>query len=346
MNTAVTHMREQRTVETVTGPVPVGALGRTLMHEHLQVGLPGWEVARLEPGPTFRDLVERCVDKIEELKSAGYSSLVDPCPADLARDVELMREVSRRTNFNIICATGFYHGELGASAHWKVRIRDDPDAVKYLADMFINEITRGIGDTGVKAGILKTATATEVTSYEDAMLRATARASAATNTPITTHTDGILGDVQIDTMVGSGARAERIIVGHSCGSNDFDYHRSLFDRGAYVGFDRFGMDRFNTDEQRVNSLVRIFHAGHGDRVVVSHDCVACWRGMDRAPATKDGMMHFSKVIIPMLREHGLEQHDVDRLLIDNPRCFFSGAVSANDAAAQSGSDSRREQAVG
>lgn len=323
-------MSSQRTVQTVTGPIPVEALGRTLMHEHLSLGVPGWELDKLEPGPTFRDLVARCVDSIAELKSAGFASLVDPCPSDMGRDVELMREVARRTGFNIICATGFYHSELGASTYWKVRLAFDRDARKRIADILIKDLTEGIGDTGIKAGILKTATGKAITPYEMAMMAATAQAALTTGAPVTTHTEGVLGDVQLDTMTRVGLSAKRIIVGHCCGSNDFHYHRSLLDRGAYLGFDRFGMEDVNLDARRVESLAKLVQSGFGDRIVVSHDCVLCYRGMETLrPLREHGMMRFSRLIVPTLRERGLGEADIDRLIIDNPRCFFSGATPAS-----------------
>ena len=49
-----------------------------------------------------RDMVAICVAQIAELKDGGYSSLVDPCPNDLGRSVELMGEVAARTGFNLI----------------------------------------------------------------------------------------------------------------------------------------------------------------------------------------------------------------------------------------------------
>jgi phosphotriesterase-related protein len=314
-----------RFVETVTGAVAVESLGRTLMHEHLLVGAPGWEFD--EPsGLGFRDMVERCVDRIEELKSAGYSSLVDPCPTDMGRDVELMREVSQRTGFNIICATGFYHGELGAATHWRFRMLLDPDTSRRVADLLIKEITDGIGDAAVKPGILKTATGRVVTAYEEMMMQATAQASLATGVPITTHTEGIHGDVQLDTLCGAGVDPARIIVGHSCGSNDTDYHRTLIKRGAFLGFDRFGFTPANTDENRIEALVKLVKAGFGDRIVVSHDCVLCYRGVDHLMAKRRrDFMLYERTIVPMLRERGLSTADLDRLTLDNPRRFFAGA---------------------
>jgi phosphotriesterase-related protein len=318
----------QRFVETVTGPVQIASLGRTLMHEHLLVGAPGWEFD--EPsGLSFSDMVERCVDRIEELKSAGYSSMVDPCPMDMGRDVELMREVSRRTNFNIICATGFYHGELGAAVHWRFRMKLDADTHRRVADLLIKEITDGIGDTAVKPGILKTATGRVVTAYEEMMMQATAQASLATGIPITTHTEGIHGDVQLDTMCGAGVAPARIIVGHSCGSNDSDYHRLLLKRGAFLGFDRFGFTPANTDTNRIEALVKLVKAGFGDRIVVSHDCVLCYRGVDHLmPPRRRDFLLYEQTIVPLLRERGLSTVDIDCLTLENPRRFFAGTGQA------------------
>jgi phosphotriesterase-related protein len=318
--------QERRTVMTVTGPIPVDALGRTLMHEHLLVGAPGWEFD-IGAGPSFGEMVERCVDRIEELKSAGYASLVDPCPIDMARDVNLMREVSSRAGFHIVCATGFYHGEIGAASHWRFRAMLDPDTPKRIAELLIKEITEGVGETGVRAGIIKTATGHLVTPYETMMLAATAQASLATNTPITTHTEGVHGDLQLDNLCGAGVGAADVVVGHTCGSKDPVYQRALAERGAFVGFDRFGFAPANTDENRADALVALVRAGFGHRIVVSHDCVLCYRGVDHLRPERRDFMLFERTISPMLRERGLTAEEVERLLVDNPRRFFQGAYS-------------------
>ena len=315
----------RRAVQTVTGPIPVESLGRTLMHEHLLVGAPGWEFDDASAGLSFRDMVERCVDHIEELKSAGYRSLVDPCPRDMGRDVELMREVASRTGFNIICATGFYHSEIGAVSHWKFRMRLDPDAPKRLAETLVRELTEGVGTSGVRPGIVKTATGRAVTPYDLMMLRAAACASLETNTPITTHTEGIHGDTQLETLCAVGVDPRAVIIGHTCGSNDRVYQRSLLQRGAYVGFDRFGYAAANTDENRVSALVSMVRSGYGERIVVSHDCVLCYRGVDHLIPTERSFMRFERQIVPMLRERGLSPGEIDRLTIDNPRAYFAGA---------------------
>jgi phosphotriesterase-related protein len=47
----------------------------------------------------------------------------------------------------------------------------------------------------------------------------------------------------------------RIIIGHSCGSSDTDYHLRIAGAGSYLGFDRFGLDMIHPDE--ADSRLRI-----------------------------------------------------------------------------------------
>ena len=318
-------------VQTVTGPVRAADLGRTLMHEHLTVGYPGFEAHTSRPGPNRVDMVTVCVERIRQLQELGYPSMLDPCPSDLGRDVELMVEVAEATGFNIICATGLYKEEEGGTAYWRFKGQfEDVGAV--MADLFIAELTEGIGSTGVRPGIIKCATGPDVmTEYERMVFEAAARASVATGAPITTHTDrGTVGDLQQTVLTDGGVPAHRVIIGHSCGTTDTGYHAGIAERGSYLGFDRFGIGALMPDVERVASLVRLLDRGAGDRVVVSHDSVWCWRG-EPFPAAAMGRLadvfdptRFDREIVPMLHDSGVTAGQVDALVVDNPRRFFEG----------------------
>jgi phosphotriesterase-related protein len=316
-------------VQTVTGQISENALGRTLMHEHLLAGMPGWQTDTITPGPSRNDIIARCVDFVAEMKDAGITSIVDPIPSDLGRDVEIMAEVAARTAFNVICATGLYNEAEGASSYWTLRMKTDPNAVDHLADVMATELSSGIGETGIRAGIIKLATnRPAITAYEDMVFRAAAKAAVATGAVITTHTDAILGPEQVALLASGGVEPHRIIVGHSCGTDDHAYHTSIIDTGAYIGFDRFGLTAVISDEARVQSLARLVEAGHGEKIVVSHDCVCCWRGQPlagKALASNQALRpsHFGRTIVPMLKQAGLGDSDIDALLIDNPRAFFT-----------------------
>ena len=265
-----------RTVQTAIGPIAPEQLGRTLMHEHLRVGYPGYESDTIRPGPSRDEAYRICVDRIEELKSLGITAMLDPCPNDLGRDVELTAKVAQKTRFPIIVATGLYKESEGGHPYWAFRAMTGGGGAA-IAELFEQELTEGIGSTGVRAGIIKVATGVPaISAYERTILEAAARAAVATGAPITTHTDqGRLGDEQQRILVGGGVAPHRIVIGHSCGTDDHAYHLRIAAGGSYLGFDRFGLDMLQPDAKRVDSLLRLLRAGRGAQVVVSHDTVWC-----------------------------------------------------------------------
>jgi len=319
-----------QTVQTVTGACSPADLGRTLMHEHLLVGWPGWEAYAAEDRGQRRERLARCVDQMEELHGLGVRTLLDPCPIDLGRDVELMAEVAERSGVRIVCATGLYKEDLGAPAYFKFRTQFG-DALAEMTDVFVRELTEGVGETGIRAGVIKVATgAHRITPYEELVLRAAARAHRATGAPITTHTDeGTMGVEQLDILTGEGVAPAAIVVGHSCGSSNLDYHLTMLDRGAYLGFDRFGLELLHPDRARQAALIGLLGVGFERQIVLSHDTVWCWRG--RAPAVPASVLadwqptHLFRKVIPRLHEAGVSQGKVDTMLVDNPRRYFAGS---------------------
>jgi phosphotriesterase-related protein len=259
--------------------------------------------------------------------------MLDPCPNDLGRDVELAAEVASRTGFQIICATGLYKEAEGGTAYWHFRKNFGP-VVDAMAELFEKELTEGIGSTGIKAGIIKLATGPgKLSEYERQIFEAAAKASRATGAPITTHTDqGTVGDAQQRLLTELGVPAHRIIVGHSCGTSNHDYHLAIARGGSYLGFDRFGLDMIQPDRERVASLLKLIQKGAGDRVVVSHDSVWCWRGtpiprsipLAGAGASNWHPLHFVRNVAPQLRQGGATEAQITALLVDNPRRFFAG----------------------
>ena len=325
----------QEFVNTVTGPIRVEDLGVTLMHEHVLIGYPGWEADTLRPGPARAEIVSTAVEKIRSMQEIGIQSMLDPCPNDLGRDVGLAAEVADKTGFNIICATGLYKENEGGFAHWHF-VRSIGRGVEAMAELFIHELTRGIGDTGVKAGIIKVATGEgKITDYEYDVLSAAATAAVETGAPITTHTDqGTMGEEQQAFLLEKGVPAHRIIIGHSCGSSDHDYHMRLLEKGSYLGFDRFGLDILAPDEQRIDALVALLQKQQERRIVVSHDSVWCTRGQPfpaemLAAIDVDKLFnptHFHRNINPALLARGVSREQIDTMLVDNPRRFFQGEV--------------------
>lgn len=316
------------TINTVLGPCTPEDLGVTLMHEHLLIGWPGWDADTAAPPFQRREVLKMCIDRMHELKSLGLRTFLDPCPIDLARDAEFMAEVAQATGVHLICATGLYKEDQGAAPYFKFR-GQFTDAVSEMTETFSKELTEGIGGSGIKAGILKVATqAHRISPYEEAVLRAAARASKATGARITTHTDeGTMGREQLDIFAAEGVDLKRVIVGHSCGSADLRYHVDMLDRGCMLGFDRFGLEILQPDRLRKAALIGLLGIGFHNQIVLSHDSVWCWRGRPLPVPTEAvpnwNPTHVFKNIVPALREAGVSQAKIDAMLIDNPRRFFS-----------------------
>lgn len=319
------------TIQTVTGAIDAEALGTTLMHEHLAVGWPGWEAEATADRAARREHAKRCVASMEELKGLGLRTLVDPCPIDLGRDVELMAEVAQATGVHIVCATGLYKEDEGAPVYFKFRTHWG-DALGEMTDVFVRELTEGVGETGIRAGVIKVATGVgKITPYEETVLRAAARAHKATGAPITTHTDqGTMGPEQLEILTGEGVPAASIVIGHSCGQSDVHYHLQMLDRGAILGFDRFGLELLHPDRERLAVLIGLLGLGFERQLVLSHDTVWCWRG--RAPKLPPDLMpdwkpsYVFETIVPRLREAGVSDEKIRTMLVANPRRYFAGAA--------------------
>ncbi len=317
------------TINTTGGRITEAELGRTLMHEHVLAGYPGWYMDTRLPPFRRADALSRTVDAFARLHDYGVRTVVDPCPSDLGRDIEFCAEVSQRSGVTLICTTGVYTEAFGIPYTFR---HLETGAIE---EIYIREIEDGIGSSGIRAGLIKIATGDgAVSEYERRMLTAAASAAKATGVPLISHTENCsCGHDQIDIVTGNGVAAHRLLVGHCDGRDDHAYQASLAARGAYVGFDRFGLEVFNSDANRMRNLKQMIDAGYRDQMIVSQDKVNCWLGNIPGVGSADDiarmvpnwtMTHLFERIFPELLRMGVAQADLDALLVDNPRRFFSG----------------------
>jgi len=315
-----------KSVNTVTGSVSADKLGTTLMHEHLLIAWAGWELDCNAPRFDRKTALKTAVERLKELKDLGLGTFVDPCPNDIGRDIVFMADVAAASGVNVVAATGLYKEDLGNTAYFRQR------TIEEIADVYVTEITKGVGETGIKAGIIKCATGKDhITEYENRCLRAAARASKRTGVPITTHTEeGTMGREQLDIFAEEGVDLAHVVIGHSCGASDLRYHTDMLDRGCLLGFDRFGLDFVHPDRLRLAALIGLVGIGFEKQLVLSHDSVACWKGKglpEMDAKTLEGIKnwnptHIFKHIIPSLKEAGVGEHKIKAMMVENPRRFL------------------------
>jgi phosphotriesterase-related protein len=225
-------------VDTPRGSVDTGALGRTLMHEHIYV----FDQEIAHNMPTEWDEQARhdaAVERLTNLKSRGIDTIVDLTVIGLGRSIPRVQRVAQQVDLNIILATGLYeYSEL--PVYFRTRTPElfgsDP-----LLEFFVSEIRDGIADTGLRASILKCCTDEPgVTPAIDRILRCVAVAHRATGAPITTHTNAALrrGLDQQEIFRSEGVDLTRVVIGHSGDTTEIDYLEELMKAGSYIGMDR------------------------------------------------------------------------------------------------------------
>ena len=302
-------------VRTVLGDVPAAALGATLPHEHLVVD---WSEMLGRSKATFdrAAMVDRIVAKLERAADAGIGAIGEVTPIGTGRYVDLFVEVARRTRVKIVASTGFFH-ESWSPIHPLAAALD----VDGLTDLFVREITEGMGSTTVRAGLIKVATGEgRISPKEAQILRAAARASLATGCPIITHQTGGLGPEQLDLFGAEGLPAERVIVSHvGQGPDPIAPALALADRGATVSIDQISYPGF-PDDGFVLVVVAAVTAGHRDRVVLGHDGLVFSYGPEErfGPVDVSDYAYIPRVFIPRLRAAGLTEDDVAAILVRNP----------------------------
>lgn len=311
-------------VQTVRGPVYAGALGRTLMHEHVFI-----RTLEIEPNwPTGWDraaAVADAVGRLRDLKEAGIDTIVDLTVPGLGRDAGPVAEVAAQVDLHIVAATGYYtyHHLPHYFDYRTAQFRGGRDI---LEDYFRTDVEDGIDGSAVRPGILKCATdEAGVTPAVERILRAVARTHRATGIPISTHTHAGTrrGLDQQRIFTDEGVDLSRVVIGHSGDTTDLGYLEELLAAGSTLGMDRFGVDAYCPTEHRIETVARLCERGWADRLVLSHDtnCHIDWfdPGLLAAAAPNWHFLHISRDILPALRARGVTEAQVDQMLVDAPR---------------------------
>jgi phosphotriesterase-related protein len=318
-------------VETVRGPVDVGELGATLMHEHV-VNVNA-EIARDQPALSIDadrgNTKARIVEALRRVAEAGISTFVDVTVIGHGRDIAFVQEVNAEVDLHIVVATGMYtFNDVPKMFHY--RPPATPADRDILTEVFVRDIRDGIAGTGVKAAIIKVATDRQgLTTDVERSLRAAAAAHRETGVPITTHTSPATrnGLDQQRVLAEEGVDLSRVVIGHSGDSSDLDYLRALLDRGSLIGADRFGMylpDRPDL-ATRVGIVARLCSLGYSDRIVLSHDktLYSDWFEPGKGPDAPEWThTHISTAVIPALREAGVTDEQIEQMMVLNPRRVF------------------------
>ena len=336
-------------VQTVRGAVAAGDLGVTMMHEHLvpddsfpPAPRPAGEDVGPPPGERYlapHDVAFVVRQLLQARDRFGLRTVVD-CTPGPKREIEALRQIAEATGLNVVASTGSYKEPATTAFVHQA-------SVQQLADFFEQELRDGIEGTAVRAGIIKVGSSMRrITPTEEKVIRAAARAHRRTGAPITTHaTVGTMGREQVQILEDEKVDTSRVVVGHSDLNANPDYHEGIVRRGASVGFDTVGKERFVyirtetagreryefeqeayfiPDWQRRVTLLELIRRGYADRIVLSSD-ISRMEALSN-PATHGtwGYSYLLGWFVPTLLKAGLSEHDLRLMLVENPRRILAG----------------------
>lgn len=295
-------------VMTALGPIDPGALGFTLHHEHV-ICRP-MDVGAADPDLLLDD-VAKAVSELEGFALSGGRAIVDMTPVDYGRDIGDIHWVAQHVPVHVIVITG-HHKDKHAAPYVGDETADQ------IAARNIRELTVGIGESGVRAGVIKAGvTLNQITEVEDRVIRGAARAHVATGAPISTHTDkGTMALEMIATFQEEGVDPSRVVIGHLDFALDEPYLRSILETGAFVSFDQWSKVKYAADETRAAMVKTLVDAGHIDQILLSGDLArkSYWLSYGGGP----GFVYFLDQVPLLLMEAGLTAPQVRTIFVDNP----------------------------
>ena len=342
-------------IQTVLGTIAPEQMGVTLPHEHLLIDFKvmfaepvaasdkgrahepvslanlGWVRQNFNANLDNLRLTDERIaaDEIMLFKHAGGRTVVDPTPRTLARDPRALARIARATGLNVVMGAGYY---VHASHP------DDMDrrSVDELTRELIADVTTGVGDTGIRAGLLgEIGTTSPWTENEKKVLRAAIAAQRETGAPLMIH-PGRHPRMPMELaefVQKEGGDLRRTIMCHICRTiADIEAVIDLAQTGLWLEYDLFGLENsyypYNpsfdmpNDGGRMAHVLALIAAGHQDQLLLSHDIayktsLVTYGGY--------GYHHLLVNVVPRLRAKGLDDGGLRRLLVENPTRAFAFA---------------------
>lgn len=311
-------------VNTVLGAIPAEELGFVAIHEHIGYGMPGSELDT-QWWKTPEQRYKETVPKLRKFHENGGGTFVDATGICNGRDVDYYKSLAEKTGVNIIACTGFVGGDTALPHFAK-------SSVDYLTQVFIHEITIGIGDSGAKAGVIKVGVSRggKMTDLDKKIYRAAARAAVQTGVPILTHL-AIDPEPAVQIFKEEGLDLDRVLFGHvDDGLNaPITPQQWILDQGGRLGFDTFGYETELPDppfwarprDERFGHFLRTIKEGNVDKVMASADANCSPLGW---PGVKGHTINYLfETLIPDMFRAGFDQSTVDKVFVENPATFLS-----------------------
>ena len=334
-------------VQTVLGPIAPEDLGPTSTHEHLFLDFTwvfkppseaserarayepvtmenlGW--VRYDPFRSYDNLLrldeDEAISEALLFQRAGGGTIVDTTSIGIRRDPLALARVSSATGVNVVMGAGYYVHQLHPADM-------DDKTEEDITREIVADVTDGVGDTGVRAGIIgELGCSWPLAPNERKVLRAAARAQQETDAPVSIHPgrDERAPFEVLDVLGDAGADVGRVIMCHLDRTfYDTPTLLEFAERGCYLEYDFFGWetsyfsygerDMIN-DVQRMEYIKLLVDKGYSQKVVIAHDMFAKHK---LAKYGGHGFAHILENIVPRMRQKGFPEDAIEAILVRNP----------------------------
>ncbi|XP_046396803.1 phosphotriesterase-related protein [Ischnura elegans] len=339
-------------VQTVLGEIAPDKIGRTLTHEHLFLDFDGFYTP---PPPHLGEVIfdgpihlqnvgfirqypysskynlafydedthkalYRDID--EYLKSGGLTIVENSCHG-LGRRADLMKEVSKKTNVNIVAGTGFYVSSVQKEDVLKL-------SVEQMGNIIRKEMLEGCSeDPSVKCGFIgEVGSSWPIDAFEKNAILATAAVQEELKCPVSFH-PGRHSDAPFEIIrihLEAGGLKHKTVMSHLERTLTTEAILSDFaELGTFCQFDLFGTEcslyQLNmkvdmpSDAQRLRMVNHLAGEGFLDRILLAHDIHTKHRLIEFGG---HGYCHINNNVIPKMKMRGMTQEDIDQITIKNP----------------------------
>jgi phosphotriesterase-related protein len=326
-------------IMTVNGPVSPDTAGRTLMHEHLFIDLnlpyndsERWRSAALDRPtsataigiynrPLTLEILERvemgfvnrdnlllsdeptAIAEASDFKKLGGKTIVDVTSLGLERHPLALRRLANATGLHVVMGTSWF-----SKAWYPANM--DSRSVESLTEEIVRDVTTGVGDTGIRPGIIGEVGAQggPLTPNEEKVLRASGRASRLTGAAVMLHTQARQHE---QTGILDLLEAEGV-----------SFARQLLGRGVYIQFDTLGRTpRINdpasvSDTEVARGIVDLIKAGYLERILMAQD--VCTK-IQLKSYGGSGYSYVLERFVPYLKRLGVTETQIDTILVENPK---------------------------
>jgi predicted metal-dependent phosphotriesterase family hydrolase len=313
-------------VRTILGDVSADELNCCGAHEHIIIDARF--IAENHPNFLLDDIDAARVD-LREFRDAGGGWVIDAMPAGAGRCGLKLATASQRSGVHIVCPTGL-HLPLYYPPDHRMLSMDRDELVELFVREIVEAISDEVGSLPYRAGIVKVAGSQgRLTAHQREAFTAAAETSHRTGCPIITHTEqGTAGEEQVQLLLEGGAPPTHVVLSHTDRRPDIAYHRALLSTGVILEYDHHFRSYLKDGTCPTADLIAALAPEFPDQIVVGMDLArrSYWHGHGGKP----GLVWLLTALPALLRERGLNDEIIKRILILNPRRAFAFAATAAD----------------